>query len=260
MKRFLFTIIVLTLAGGLNGATRVRPVIGISSGYSESAGSSSLNSSYYKAVEKAGGVPVIVPLVDNLQTAEAIVRALGGLVMSGGEDVDPARYGESVWNETVGINSPRDSSDFLLLEAARKLGVPVLGICRGEQIVNVFYGGTLYQDLPSQRPGGFSHKQKVPGDIATHSVSLENGTVLKKIFGVDTLAVNTFHHQAVKDVAPGMTINAYGSDGLVEGFEGKNVLCVQFHPEKFIEGGDDTFLPLFTHFVKWASKTRIKHR
>ena len=258
MKRFLLSIIALTLACGLYGATRVRPLIGISSGYSVTSGSSSLSSSYYKSVEKAGGAPVIIPLVNNMQAAEAVVRALGGLIMSGGEDVDPARYGEAVWNETVGVNSPRDTSDFLLLEAARKLGVPVLGICRGEQIVNVFYGGTLYQDLPSQRPGDFSHKQKEAGNIATHSVSLVDGSILKDILGVESVGVNTFHHQAVKDIAPGMKINAYGSDGLVEGFEGKNVLCIQFHPEKFIEGGDDTFLPIFTYFVKQASKTRIR--
>lgn len=258
MKRFLLTITVLTLACDIFGATRVRPIIGISSGYSESSASSSLNASYYQAVERAGGAPVIIPLVDNISTAEAIVSALGGLIMSGGEDVDPARYGESVWNETVGINSPRDTSDFLLLKAARRLGVPVLGICRGEQIVNVFYGGTLYQDLPSQRPGEVNHKQKESGNIATHTVSLVNGSLLKDIFDTDVLGVNTFHHQAVKEVAPGMKVNAYGPDGLVEGFEGKNVLCVQFHPEKFVADGDDTFLPIFNYFVKQASKTRIR--
>ncbi len=258
MRRALILILSLTLAAGLSAGARVKPIIGISSGYSSGTSTSGL--SYVKSVSKAGGVPVIIPLVTDSASAEEVVGRIGGLIMTGGEDIDPAYYGEEILNSSVGINAVRDTSDMLLIAAAVKLGVPILGICRGEQIVNVYFGGSLFQDIPSQVNGYIAHRQSLPGSEATQRIAVVKGSRLDALLGVDSLDVNTFHHQAVKELADGLTANAYASDGVIEGYEGRNVFCVQFHPEKFVEAGDNFYLPIFEDFVKRASRKHNSHR
>lgn len=223
----------------------------MSSGFSD--GKVSVKQNYCSAVLAAGGTPMVLPLVRSAEEAENLLSSLNCLIMSGGEDINPSYYGENVRNETVKINSVRDTSDFLLLAAAEKLKLPILGICRGEQIVNVFYGGSLVQDIQSQIESGIRHRQEEPATVPTHKVALIEGTLLHSLLGTDSICVNSFHHQAVCRLAPRFRIAAQSADGVIEAFESKDpgrlILCVQFHPEAFVAAGDAVFIPLFRHFI-----------
>ena len=174
---------------------RSAPLIGISCGRS-ATGAVNLSSAYTDAIARAGGIPVVLPIIDDEALAGSLLAKLDGIVFSGGPDVDPAEYGEEVWNETVGVDAVRDRSDLLFARAALASGKPVLAICRGEQLMNVVLGGTLYQDIPTQvdtmiKHSGFDHR-----------IGVEKGSVLYDLFGQDSLTVNSSHHQAVKDPAP----------------------------------------------------------
>ena len=190
---------------------------------------------------------MVLPLVKDAATARRLMETVDGLLMTGGEDVNPTYYGEEILNESVGINGPRDTSDFLLIEAARALKKPMLGICRGHQIINVAFGGSLYQDIPTQI--GTEHRQDVAG-VPTHNVGMAEGSRLRALLGsVDSIGVNTHHHQAVKAVAPGFSVSAVAPDGVIEGIEAPGVFCVQFHPEGLLVAGYTDFLPIFEAFV-----------
>ena len=222
------------------------PLIGISCGRS-ATGAVNLSSAYTDAIARAGGIPVVLPIIDDQALAESLLAKLDGIVFSGGPDLDPAEFGETVWNETVSIDAVRDRSDLLLARAAMASGKPVLAICRGEQLMNVVLGGTLYQDIPTQvdtiiKHSGFDHR-----------IGVEKGSVLYDLFGQDSLTVNSSHHQAVKDPAPGIRITAHAPDGIVEAYEYENVLAVQFHPERMVQK-DDSWLALFRHFVDGTRK------
>lgn len=237
------TILKLLLAAAVLSASCRLPVVGISS--EVTPGKDGAKLTYVTAVRKAGGVPVILPRVGNEKEARQLLRRVDALIMTGGPDFDPALYGEEILNESVGINASRDTSDLLLIREAVKMGKPVLGICRGMQGINVALGGTLYQDIPTQFPGS-NHRQTVPASKATHRVILEKGSRLSALLGgADTIRVNSFHHQAVKDPAPGLKITGWSEDGIPEALEGKKILAVQFHPEGFIFDGQDFFLPVF---------------
>lgn len=239
MKRIIFALSLLLLASCARQAT---PMIGISCSRSNS-GAAQLNTSYTEAVTKAGGVPVVLPTVGTPEEAAALLEKLDGIVFSGGEDVDPAMYGETIWNGTVYIDHVRDRSDSLLARAALASGKPILAICRGSQLMNVMLGGTLYQDIPSQLPEARRHSG------ATHTIAAEPGSVLAGLFGTDSLTVNSLHHQGVKDPAPGLRITARAADGMVEGYETDQVLAVQFHPEKLLQAGETRWIPFFETFV-----------
>ena len=200
---------------------------------------------YIEALEKAGVKPVALPVVSTGYEAAAAVARLDGIVFTGGEDIDPAWYGESILNETVEINAVRDHSDSLLASVAIVSGKPVLAICRGEQIMNVMLGGSLYQDIPSQLENTVEHRGNV-----MHKIGVEPGSILAELYGTDSLEVNSNHHQAIKDMAPGARITARSSDGIVEAFETDNIWAVQFHPEKLVRSGDDRWLALFEAFIE----------
>ena len=203
-----------------------------------------LRVTYTGAIAKAGGIPVILPTVSSDEQAEQLLSKLDGIVFSGGEDVSPAWYGESVLNATVEVDTLRDVSDSLLVRAAVRSGKPILAICRGSQLLNVLLGGSLYQDIPSQLPDNIGHGG------ATHRIGLVSDGFLAKLFGPDSLTVNSFHHQAVKDQAPGIKIAAYAPDGIVEAWETPQVTAVQFHPEAMLAEGDTLWLKLFSSWVE----------
>ena len=241
MKRIL---ILLLAVSALWACRPSAPLIGISCGRT-SAGAASLSANYTEAVARAGGIPVIFPTVSDPALAAALLKQVDGVIFSGGPDLDPSYYGETVWNETVSVDTLRDASDLMLMRAALDSGKPILAICRGEQLMNVVLGGTLYQDIPTQVDTVVKH-----GGGAWHRIGVEKGSVLYDLFGQDSITVNSFHHQAVKDVAPGVRVTAHAPDGIVEAYEYRNqVIAFQFHPEGMART-DDTWLAPFKLFVK----------
>lgn len=250
MKKILVPILLVLLMVACN--ERTAPVIGITCSRSAS-GATQLATSYTEAIVRAGGVAVVLPTVSSAAEAEQLLDILDGIVFSGGEDVNPAWYGENVWNETVHVDTLRDSSDSLLARAAIASGKPVLAICRGAQLMNVVLGGSLYQDLPTQLGSGVRHNGG-----ADNMISLAEGSVLREIFGADSVQVNSYHHQAVKDLAPGLTVTARAADGVVEAYETPRIWAVQFHPEKMLQAGEEQWLPLFERFVRRCGENNTK--
>lgn len=229
--------------------TQKAPLIGVAGSLS-SGGSVSCGDAYMNAVIKAGGVPVVLPHVTDEATAREVLSHVDGLLMTGGEDVNPAWYGEEVVNETVKINASRDTSDLLYVRTAAAMEMQMLGICRGVQSINVALGGSLWQDIPSQYETGLVHKQTEPSSVTTQTMFMIGESRLKAMLGVDSVGINSHHHEALKDVASCLTVVGMASDGIVEAVEGPGIVAVQFHPEKLIASGDETFMPLFKDFVE----------
>ncbi|MGH7483271.1 MAG: gamma-glutamyl-gamma-aminobutyrate hydrolase family protein [Longimicrobiales bacterium] len=195
-----------------------------------------LYTDYFGALERSGLIGLPVTPAHSKPGIRRLLECCSGLVLSGGEDVDPARYGEDPLPELGRVNPQRDAMEFEALEVALEMELPVLGICRGAQVLNVYRGGTLYQDLEAQRPDElqFSHRQE-EWFGRTHSVSVERDTKLGQILGTTELMTNSFHHQAVKDVGTGLVVSARTENGLVEALEDPSrgwVIGVQWHPER----------------------------
>ena len=244
MKRIV--LLLLTVLALQACCRRVAPLIGISCGRT-SSGASSLSTNYTDAVARAGGVPVIFPTVSDPAQAARLLEKVDGVIFSGGPDLDPSYYGETVWNETVQVDTLRDASDLLLMRAALDAKKPIMCICRGEQLMNVVLGGSLYQDIPTQVDTLVKH-----GGGAWHKIGVEKESVLYRLFGQDSLTVNSFHHQAVKKVAPGIRVTAYAPNGIVEAYEyGDRLIAFQFHPEGMART-DDAWLAPFFYFVKMS--------
>ena len=242
MKRILFFLTVLALVASCHRT----PLIGISCGRT-SSGAASLSTNYTEAVARAGGIPVIFPTVADSALAAALVKKVDGVIFSGGPDLDPSYYGETFWNATVEVDTLRDVSDLMLMRAALAAKKPIMCICRGEQLMNVVLGGSLYQDLPTQVDTLVKH-----GGGTWHRIGVEKGSVLYTLFGQDSLTVNSFHHQAVKQVAPGIRVTAHADNGIVEAYEyGDRLIAFQFHPEGMART-DDTWLAPFRYFVKMS--------
>ena len=242
MKRIV--LLLLTVLALQACCRRVAPLIGISCGRT-SSGASSLSTNYTDAVARAGGVPVIFPTVSDPAVAARLLEKVDGVIFSGGPDLDPSHYGETVWNETVQVDTIRDASDLLLMRAALDAKKPIMCICRGEQLMNVVLGGSLYQDIPTQVDTLVKH-----GGGAWHKIGVEKESVLYRLFGQDSLTVNSFHHQAVRRVAPGVRVTARAEDGTVESYEyGDQVVAFQFHPEGMARS-DAAWLAPFRFFVR----------
>lgn len=242
MKRVLLFFLTLAALQACRPSAKV-PLIGISCSRSGS-GATALSANYTDAVMRAGGIPVVFPTVADASVAEALIGAVDGIIFSGGEDVDPSYYGETFWNETVEVDTLRDVSDMLLAKAALASGKPILAICRGWQLMNVALGGSLWQDLPTQVGETVTH-----GGGVNHRIGVEKGSVLMALFGEDSLTVNSFHHQAVKEAAPGVRVTARAADGVVEAWEyGSQIIAVQFHPEGMART-DEAWLAPFRYLV-----------
>jgi len=192
--------------------------------------------SYIAALEIVGLAPVLITPAHSPQAVRSLMNACAGLVLSGGEDVDPARYGMDPSPALGTVNRRRDEVEFAALEYALQQQLPVLGICRGAQVINVVLGGTLFQDLATERPGPVLHEQREPWGQRTHCASVVAGSRLHEIVHSDELHINSYHHQAIRDVAPGLSVVARADDGMVEAVEGRDhpwLVGVQWHPERY---------------------------
>lgn len=221
------------------------PAIGITLDSEEAGGYSpfpwyALRQNYCTAVAAAGGLPLPLPHAPEL--AEAYLDRMDGLVVTGGAfDVNPALFGAAARHATVTLKTRRTDFELAILRGALARGLPVLGICGGEQLLNVALGGTLIQHIPDAVPHCLAHEQATPRDQPGHEVALVAGTRLATIAGSLRMAVNSSHHQAVQDVAPGCVVNAIAPDGVVEGIEDpRRPFCigVQWHPEFTLSAAD----------------------
>ena len=231
-----------------------KPVIGIPAGVLIEKNSpftaverTYVNLDYARAVRLGGGVPLLLPLAQEPGEVEAQLEAVDGLLLPGGDDLNPLVFGEEPVQGLGCVFPEVDEHQLAAARTARRLGKPMLGICRGLQVMNVAFGGTLHQDL-ERLPGHLlQHVQKSYRHTPSHTVALEEGTLLQRLFGRGEVATNSFHHQAVKDLAPGFRISARARDGVVEGIEGTEgpfALAVQWHPEGMVERHPE-MLPIF---------------
>ena len=227
-----------------------KPIIGITGNYD--AGVCTLLEGYYRSVLEAGGTPLIIPPCDDTDMMTSLLDRVDALILSGGGDINPLYLGEEPLRELGGINPARDWHELMLVRLAANRQIPILGICRGLQVMTSALGGQLYQDIYKEASATLKHSQKTERHVYTHTVRLTQGSLLHKIFGSEVLPVNSFHHQAVKEAAPGFAVSARSADGLIEAVESiqhKSMIGVQWHPECMILGGDRSMLPLFEWLV-----------
>ena len=219
-----------------------------------------VNAAYVRALRAAGGVPLVLSPLMGTSMAPGALAGVDGLILTGGEDIDPSWYGA----EPSPILSPpsreRDLFELALFAVARQQHLPILGICRGIQLINVALGGTLFQDLPSERAGVVEHRPEGPRDFRSHRVRLQPESRVAGALGTTSLTVNSSHHQAIKDLAPGLLATGWTDDELIEAIESPSdepwLLAVQWHPE---EMHADTRAPehgLFAALVRVAGMAR----
>ena len=241
---------------------KTNPIIGLTGNFRD--GDCTLAEGYYQSVLKAGGTPFILPPFEETDALIQALESIDGLLLTGGADINPLYLNEEPIKELHGINPRRDYQELMLTKLAADRQIPILGICRGIQTLMAALGGTLYQDIHSQMEGTrIKHDQDLDRSYASHTVTIEKDTLLHRLFQTDTLAVNSFHHQAVKEVAPGFQVCAYSSDGVIEAVEStayKSVLGVQWHPECFILRGDECMMPLFQWLTNEAASFKEAKR
>ncbi len=218
-----------------------RPLIGMGAQRSiSSSGGSSIQGipePYLRAVLGAGAEPVIIPLDVSRRAIGRLLNHLDGVLLVGGPDVEPARYGEGQRPECGPTHPERDESEIALIGETLERGLPILGICRGMQVLNVALGGSLYQDLPSDRPHSPIDHRGRERKALVHAVRLEPGSITASVLGGEEVAVNTMHHQAVKDLAPALRAVGWAPDGTLEAVEmpgAEFVIGVQWHPEELV--------------------------
>lgn len=233
-----------------------KPIIAIMPLYDSARSSYWMLPGYPDAVEAAGGAPVMLPLTDDEKLWERYFALADGLLFTGGQDVSPSLYGESETQLCGEICAARDRQEKRLLELALAQDKPFFGICRGIQLLNAVLGGTLWQDLPSQLPSGVIHSQKPPYDAPSHSVRIDCSSPLFALINTPTLGVNSYHHQAIRTLAPPLQAMAYASDGVVEAVcepEKTFAWAVQWHPEYSFRS-DAASIELMRAFVRAAAK------
>ena len=237
-----------------------RPVIGITANFAD--GKATLADAYYRSVLEAGGVPLLIPPYSEREALLETLSHIDALLLTGGADIDPRYMGEEPdYSLLHTINPARDGQELLLAQLADARSLPILGICRGVQVIAAAFGGSVHQDIyAALGPQLLNHDQEpVERGVATHDVAFAADSRLGAIFDRERLSVNTFHHQAVSRVPAGFEVVATSPDGVIEGIEatdGRSIIGVQWHPESFIMNGDGSMMPLFRWLVDEAALYR----
>ncbi|MBQ9169767.1 MAG: gamma-glutamyl-gamma-aminobutyrate hydrolase family protein [Bacteroidaceae bacterium] len=235
--------------------TRPHPLIGITGNFGEKG--CELAEGYYLSVVKAGGTPVAIPPHNDKEALVTLLETLDGIIFSGGSDINPLLLGEEPLPQLHSVCPQRDEPELFLAREAFHRQIPMLGICRGIQVMAAALGGKVWQDIYVQGEGAkIKHSQDMPRFAASHTVNLTEGSLLQNTFGgKQTLAVNSFHHQAVSDPGPHMQVSALSPDGIIEAVESsehKALLGVQWHPECFILNGDQSMMAIFRWLISEA--------
>ena len=229
-----------------------KPLIALTLDYETSKGYSNypwyaIRENYFTSIEESGGIGVGIP--HNMKDIVSLLGKIDGLVITGGNfDIDPNIFGESSVHKTVKLKENRTNFELLAAEIMLKQNKPVLGICGGEQLINVLYKGSLIQHIPDEIKNSIEHEQKNPRNEAGHSVTIQENTKLYSIISKQNIMVNSAHHQAIKVPGKGLIVNALSNDGVIEGIEDPTkTFCigVQWHPEFFIQGSDNKLLKAF---------------
>ena len=229
-----------------------KPLIALTLDYETSKGYSNypwyaIRENYFTSIEESGGIGLGIP--HNMKDIVSLLGKIDGLVITGGNfDIDPNIFGESSVHKTVKLKENRTNFELLAAEIMLKQNKPVLGICGGEQLINVLYKGSLIQHIPDEIKNSIEHEQKNPRNEAGHSVSIQENTKLYSIISKQNIMVNSAHHQAIKVPGKGLIVNALSNDGVIEGIEDPTksfCIGVQWHPEFFIQGSDNKLLKAF---------------
>ena len=234
-----------------------KPVIGLLPSVDDMTGATKLSTGYMNAVIAHGGIPFLFTFLKEERDMRQLALQCDAFLFTGGIDPDPVLYGEQKLNDTVEISECRDALEFPLIKIALELDKPILGICRGIQVLNVALGGTLYQDLPAQMPESpVCHRQKAGYPDAGHFINIAEGTPLRDLFGESRTFVNTYHHQAIKTLAPDLLLMASTDDGIAEAAcvkEKPYVFGVQWHPELIYDKNEGCDR-IFSYFIDCAKQ------
>ena len=229
----------------------MKPLIGVTSNLKDTI--LSLSTDNTQSIMDAGGVPIVLPNVPPDQVIDELVATIDGLLVTGGVDVDPLTFGEEPKQNLGTVCPERDKFEISIIKKMIALNKPIFAICRGCQVLNVALGGDLYQDIYSQTEGELlQHTQIAPRWHASHFINVRKDSLLYQIVQTESFKVNSFHHQAVKNISEHLKISAKSNDGLIEAIESNNhkfVLGVQWHPENMVSTKDQYALLLFQHFI-----------
>ena len=229
----------------------MKPLIGVM-GIIDDDKTLTLGFTYVDCIEKSGGVPVVFPYVSNDETMDEFVRLCDGFCFSGGKDVEPNRYGERVKDGCGIIHKHRDELEFKVFKKALSAQKPILGICRGAQVVNVALGGSLYQDIPTECPSRIAHRQTQAKTEPSHAINVVENTPLHALTGKLRIDGNSFHHQAIQNLGNGLAVMATADDGIIEAIYSlreRYIRAYQWHPERLYAFGEDN-KKIFDDFIE----------
>ncbi|MEG0687418.1 MAG: gamma-glutamyl-gamma-aminobutyrate hydrolase family protein [Hungatella sp.] len=235
-------------------------MIGLTPSHNQETDEIRMGPTYLHAIAKAGAIPVLLPLEAAKEDLVQLVDTFDGFIFTGGPDIHPFYFGEETQGSCGNASEARDTLELALLPLVMAAGKPILGICRGLQLINVALGGTLYQDLPSQFKEDVptAHTQPFAYTLPAHHVTVAEGTLLAGIAAASEISVNSIHHQAIKDLAPGLTASGYAPNGLIEAAEKSDypyLLGVQWHPE-YLRDKDACSARLFQSFLDHCAAAR----